>query len=217
VRTSRLGLIVAADAVLLTVLSTLVLLRHGRPLPGDLTVHRWAVHHRPGGLRESAVLITSTGTGVFPYLLALLAGALTGSGPYARALSAVRAAAALLVVQLLRWGLVTAIGRHRPPATDWAVHVTGLAFPSGHTVTSAAAAGILVCALWSGLHGTTRAVVSSCVTIWAIAVGLSRVYLGVHWPTDVLGGWSLTILLLGSAGLFLRRRSGRLTRPRVSR
>jgi membrane-associated phospholipid phosphatase len=39
----------------------------------------------------------------------------------------------------------------------------------------------------------------------------------VHWPTDVLGGWSLTILLLGSAGLFLRRRSGRLTRPRVSR
>lgn len=136
-RTSRLGLIVTTDAALLPVLSTLVLLRHGRPLPGDLTVHRWALHHRPGGLRESAVVITSTGTGVFPYLLALLAGAVTGSGSYARALSAVRAAAALLAVQLLRWGLVTAIGRHRPPAADWAVHVTGLAFPSGRARTTA--------------------------------------------------------------------------------
>jgi membrane-associated phospholipid phosphatase len=215
VRTSRLGLIVTASAVLLTMLSTLVVVRHGQPLPGDLAVHRWAVHHRPGGLHELAVVITSTGTGVFPYLLALLAGAITGSGPYGRALSAIRAAAALLVVQLLRWGLVTAIGRQRPPAADRAVHVTGLAFPSGHTVTSATAAGILICALWPRLHGVKRAVVISCLTIWAVAVGFSRVYLGVHWPTDVLGGWSLTILLLGSAALLLRRRPGRLSRLRV--
>jgi membrane-associated phospholipid phosphatase len=118
--------------------------------------------------------------------------------------TAVRAVAVLLVVQLLRFALVTAVGRPRPPAADWAVHVTGFAFPSGHTVTSATAAGILVWAAYPRLRGAPRVVVVACVTTWALAVGLSRVYLGVHWPTDVVGGWAFTVLLLGAVVLLLR-------------
>jgi undecaprenyl-diphosphatase len=199
------GIILAASAALLLALFALVMFRHGRPLAVDLAVHRWALHHRPGAPRELAIIVTDTGVGVVPYLLAIVAGAIWGSGRYGRALMAVWTGAALLVVQLLRFGLSTAIGRPRPPAADWALHVSGFAFPSGHTVTSATAAGLLIWAACLRLGGVTRTVVIACITTWAVAVGLSRVYLGVHWPTDVAGGWLLTIVLLGTAALIFRR------------
>ena len=189
---------------MLLALLAMVELRHGCPLPADLAVHRWAVRHRPDLPRRSAAFITATGTGVVPYTLAMVAGVIAGSGPYGRVVTAVRAVAVLLVVQLLRFGLVTAVGRRRPPAADWAVHVTGFAFPSGHTVTSATAAGILIWAAYPRLHGVLRTVFAACVVTWAVAVGLSRVYLGVHWPTDVVGGWAFTAVLLGSVVLLIR-------------
>jgi membrane-associated phospholipid phosphatase len=200
----RVGLIVIASAGLLLALLAMVAVRHGRPLPADLAVHRWAVRHRPGGLREPAAVVTATGVGVVPYVLAVVAGVISGSGRYGRVLMAARTVAVLLVVQLLRFALVTVVGRQRPPVGDWAVHVTGFAFPSGHTVTSATAAAILLWAVYPRLHGVSRTVVVSCVVTWAVAVGLSRVYLGVHWPTDVVGGWAFTVVLLGSARLVFR-------------
>jgi membrane-associated phospholipid phosphatase len=200
----RVGLIVTASAGLLLALLAMVELRHGRPLPADLAVHRWAVRHRPGGLRDAAALVTATGIGVIPYTLVMVAGIIRGSGPYGRALTVVRTVAVLLVVQLLRFALATAVGRPRPPAADWAVHVTGFAFPSGHTVTSATAAAILIWAACPRLRGARRTVFVGCVATWAVAVGLSRVYLGVHWPTDVIGGWAFATALLGSAVLVLR-------------
>lgn len=193
----------ATVACFLLVLLTAVVFWHGRPFGVDLALHRWSVTHRPGGVRQTAAVITATGTGVVPYALAAIAGLVTGRGPRGRVLAAIRTMLVLAAIQLARFGLAYLLGRHRPPAADWAVHASGYSFPSGHTVTSATAAGILIWALWPRLAGARRTAATAGIAAWAVAVGLTRIYLGVHWPTDVLGGWLMTVTLLGVAALVL--------------
>jgi membrane-associated phospholipid phosphatase len=197
--------IVAVAAGLLLGLLAAVLVRHGRPFTLDRSLHGWAVAHRRGPARAVAIAVTDSGTGLFPYALALAAGVIISREARGRTLAAVGAMLFLGAVQLLRLGLATAVGRARPPAADWAVHVSGLAFPSGHTVTSATAAGLLAWALGRRLDGWARTAAVSVLTLWAMAVGMSRVYLGVHWPTDVAGGWLMTVVLFGLAALALHR------------
>jgi undecaprenyl-diphosphatase len=85
--------------------------------------------------------------------------------------------------------------RERPPVKNWLIAATGLSFPSGHAVFAGVFFGML--ALFLARSSPGRPVwirvlgVLACVTMAAL-VAASRVWLGVHYPTDVIGG-----LLLG--------------------
>lgn len=76
------------------------------------------------------------------------------------------------------------IGRPRP---ELGAVVGGDAFPSGHA--TQAAAVMLTCAFV--LAGRRRSPLVWAAAVAAALVGISRVYLGVHWPADVLAGWAL--------------------------
>jgi len=71
------------------------------------------------------------------------------------------------------------------------VHPFGTSFPSGHATASAVLFATLALYVGRGRTFGTRAVLWSLAVIVPVAVGLSRVYLGAHWPTDVLAGFAL--------------------------
>lgn len=125
----------------------------------------------------------------------LAAFVLAGSGFLA--LARRRAGAVFLLASF--WGalaLETAVkhwyGRPRPDLVPHAARVFTASFPSGHATVSAAAclAAALLLA-WARPEPRSRAFAAAVATCFVALVGASRLYLGVHWPTDVLAGWAL--------------------------
>lgn len=107
-----------------------------------------------------------------------------------------RPATALLVFvaiaggQLLSSLLKVEVDRPRPELVSHLVSESSLSFPSGHAMLSAVTYLTLGSLASRFLHGrTTRIYVLSLAVLTTLLVGVSRIYLGVHWPSDVLAGW----------------------------
>jgi membrane-associated phospholipid phosphatase len=105
-----------------------------------------------------------------------------------------------LFVDLLK----EAIGRARPAPDLHEVMTTSLAYPSGHAANSMTA--WLAVALLAVAPAFRRPAVVVALII-TLLVGWSRVWLGVHWPSDLIGGWALGLLAVGLA-LHIGERTG---------
>jgi membrane-associated phospholipid phosphatase len=108
---------------------------------------------------------------------------------------------------VLTLALKQAVARPRPPLSGALAAADGYAFPSGHAATAAAAFGVLAFLCSAPLRGwAARVAVRAGAAVLAALVGISRIYLGVHWAADVLGGWAfgalwLAVVVTGSAVL----------------
>ena len=121
---------------------------------------------------------------------------------------------ALLSVGLYQF-LKYQIQRLRPDAALHLIEQDGFSFPSGHTLSAILVWGTLILLL---LHyrrtkgyrrpsledGHTTAL-CAVAAVYLILMGLSRIYVGVHWPTDVLGSWCLGLALLVPISKLIQR------------
>lgn len=82
--------------------------------------------------------------------------------------------------------------------------IKSFSFPSGHAYGAAALYGLLAYLAWHTLPSPWNAIVSSLLVLLIFLIGFSRVYLGAHFPTDVLGGWILGGLTVLIIVIFLR-------------
>ncbi|MFH8243016.1 phosphatase PAP2 family protein [Streptomyces sp. NPDC018321] len=112
-----------------------------------------------------------------------------------------------LLGSLLQQALKAAVDRARPVWPDPVDSAHYAAFPSGHAMTATFVCGLLV---WLLLHyDTTRGVRLTALAVAVVSVvgvGVTRVWLGVHWATDVVGGWLLGTLVVAVAALVHERR-----------
>ncbi|MET4925494.1 phosphatase PAP2 family protein [Streptomyces sp. PSRA5] len=95
-----------------------------------------------------------------------------------------------LVGALISQGVKSAVGRERPSWPDPVDSAHFAAFPSGHAMTATVTIGML---LWllrrHGLSGPLWTVLLVVGAVSVIGVGFTRLWLGVHWSSDVVGGW----------------------------
>jgi undecaprenyl-diphosphatase len=127
-------------------------------------------------------------------------------------------AATVALAALVQQSVKAAVGRPRPVWPDPVDSAHYAAFPSGHALTATVVCGLLLWLLRRG--GAGRALWRTAVAVAVVSVagvGVTRVWLGVHWASDVLGGWLFGALLVALAVLVYERprdRSGPPARRR---
>lgn len=128
------------------------------------------------------------GTGVLIIVTLAVTGFLTIARKRHMALTvAVAVTTGMLLSQTLKWGFA----RPRPDLVPALTHVYTHSFPSGHAMVSAVVYLTLgVMLVRTSIRTAMKAYLLSIAILLTLIVGISRVYLGVHWPTDVLAGWA---------------------------
>ncbi len=129
------------------------------------------------------------GTGVLTLLtLAVLVFLMLIRKRHAALMVALSVAGGLLLSQMMKWGF----DRPRPDLVPHGSYIYTKSFPSGHTML-AAVVYLTLGALLARTQPQVRVKVFLLVLagVLTVLIGVSRIYLGVHWPTDVLGGWML--------------------------
>ncbi|MFD4430275.1 phosphatase PAP2 family protein [Nocardia sp. NPDC058497] len=154
----------------------------------DPRVLDWTIAHRGEPLTSIARVVTDLGDTLSMTILAALTVvwfAWRRNWPTAVLVAVTSVGAGVLVVVVKR-----IVGRHRPPELSRLVVEPSLSYPSGHTLGTTVVVGIVALTVIPSLrHATVRVAATVFAVVFPIAVGLSRVYLGVHWFTDVLAGW----------------------------
>jgi phosphatidylglycerophosphatase B len=128
-----------------------------------------------------------------------------------RVAHAVMMGAALVGSEALNMGLKAAFERPRPHFSDPLATASGFSFPSGHAMVSLTVYGALAFVIAASVRSRpARVLVCVAALGLVLAIGLSRVYLGVHYPSDVLAGYSagLAWLMLCGLGLLAASRLG---------
>jgi undecaprenyl-diphosphatase len=191
-RTTILGFLAAVLALMLFVWIAVTVLRgQGAAFDGAVrnAVHAWASPRLTWVMRGVSQL------GEAPFLIGaglLVVWRLAASG---RKRAAVLLAGTVLGSEALTQILKLVFHRPRPEAFFGLPNPEMYSFPSGHAITSCCFWGVLAAILAARSRSLwVKAGLWTLASVLAALVGFSRVYLGVHYPTDVLAGYALAVV-----------------------
>jgi FMN phosphatase YigB (HAD superfamily) len=182
----------AVSAAALLCFFTLALLARPTALGGlDGRVNAFVAAHRTAAL--STFFKGYTGLGQWLVLAAATAVVIAALAWRARRREAVFLLIVMCLAPLIDQALKQLFERARPPAEEAVISVGGYAFPSGHAMSSATFALAVAVIAWPTRW---RWPAAGLAALFAFLMGASRIYLGVHWLTDVLAGWALAVALV---------------------
>ena len=163
---------------------------HGRKVtPFDRVILYWMYHHRAAWLTQVATVLAHMGS---PPVIAGVALVSAAVGIFWRK---VRGAAWTMPIAIIGAGIIIqsvklVIKRPRPSFFAPLLHEAGFSFPSGHSLIAMVVYGLLGYFLMHLFRNVrARLAVRIMTVLVVVAIGVSRVYVGVHYPTDVLAGW----------------------------
>lgn len=148
---------------------------------------RFFVDHRPSLIVDIAKVLAAVGDDAVLLPLAVLvavAGLMSGR----RSVRTLGPAAAMVPTFAVVGILKMLLDRSRPPVTSALVEVSSASMPSGHAAYAAALAATAWLAVANSRH---RALWRTTAVVLAVAAGIARMVLGVHWAGDVLAGWAV--------------------------
>ncbi len=171
-----------------------------------------AGHRTPALTALAATLDVTAGLPGLAVLAAAAAAVLLRRG---RRVEAALVAGAPAVAGLLGQAAKLGYDRDRPPVAGHLVTVGGSSLPSGHTLDATIVLGVLALVAVSLVRGRlARVAIGAAAGVGIAVAGAARVYLGVHWATDVLAGWLLGAAWVAlAAALLLVHGGGRGLRP----
>jgi undecaprenyl-diphosphatase len=171
-------------------------------------LHHYAADH-PAFVTVMKVLSAIGSAPVYLVAFGALAAWLARRG---RVRQAIFVAVAMAGGSLLNWLVKLAVNRARPVLPDPVAHANGLSFPSGHAQSAMVAACVLLVVFWPALGGARRLAAVTLAAAGVLAIGFSRVALGVHYVSDVLAGYLLGVAwvmaLAAAFGAWRRERGG---------
>jgi undecaprenyl-diphosphatase len=179
-----------------TFVAMLTAVDHGNRLQSDRTAFDIADGLRTSAVTSVAKVVTTIGS--TPAIVAVLVATLAFLALRRRWLEFFPLAAGALLSNL-GWPLVKEwVARPRP--SGGLVAAGGFSFPSGHATNSVAYVAVAVALAHAVPGRARRAGIVVGAVVLAAAIGLSRVYLHVHYLSDVLGGWGLGAALFSLCG-----------------
>lgn len=206
-RPQRSGLVLVAVSVvgaallvlgLYLVANSLGLVNAANPSPIDLEMLSWAQANRTPVREVLATIITNLAD-VLPATVIGLVVLLTLYLRYRQRLIVLFVPLASLGAVAISETTKAIVNRSRPPLADAVPpYSPGSAFPSGHTLGNIALTGaVAYMVIWLSPRLRTRLATALLALGWVTAVGMSRVFLGQHWFSDVLSGWLAGLVWLG--------------------
>lgn len=159
------------------------------PLPGDVGILTAINTYHSDWLTQTFLVITSLGSALFVAIaIAIATATMWYIGRKTDALFLLFAAGGTAAINIT---IKLLFERSRPNVFEHLILENGYSFPSGHAMISMSLALAVVILAWRTRYRWTAVITG---TLYALLVGFSRLYLGVHYPSDVLAGWCISIL-----------------------